>query len=544
MTVTCNSGKPLLQKHGFGWSFLKKTGTLFKSSLFGTTKMSSSSSASTKSAMFPLLVMLSLVIGGYVAYLIELGEELNYQAAALAPAWYMFKPRFLTQIISDGGFWGTLVAVALNIIHTVFFVAIAYSVATIGFARLFRARNTQSKSEPRPVNAPADSGRFACAIPGSTMTVLIPDSKDPATGATIPGVYDTDPFDQHFMRCDRKPVATARPPETAIEKLQVAVLEMLNSHANVPASVGHHHADAALMSHSVAISQAVVEYMHIKGISDPLARVAGLAHDLDKLLAYQEKAPGEWVKRKDATHHNTYSAYLVRQQPEFAALEPEDQFALTMALRYYHHPTLLPTNAGDRVERLITAIRHADGKVIQSEKAAGVADAQAGSKTLEMVSAALEKFLDAADINGHRGGHNATGWTKDAFEYVIIPMSTLIESLGEHLPNELARQLQLNVETRNFNHPSIPVICNALKHLGLLMEAVKDKQTSTGMFDCKVGVKLWRACVLLDKDRISELMPTIVPKWGATKHGQIRVIKGSTSKNDTDEEAPAASAAS
>ncbi|MBM5458963.1 HD domain-containing protein [Pseudomonas sp. P66] len=503
--------------------------------------MSSSSASNAKTAVFPMLVMLSIVIGGYAAYLVDKGEELNYQAAALAPVWYMFKPRFLTQFISDGGYVGTLVAVGLNIAHALLYVALAYTAVTIGFARFFKPRNGQAEDVAVEVVDPAVSGIYPCEIPGSSMMIMIPDSRDPSTGATIEGVKDKDPFEQFFVRCDRKPVATARPPITPVEKLQVAVLELLAAHPSVPASVGHHHADATLADHSKAISRAIAEYMHHKGWEEPLARVAGLAHDVDKLLAYQEKEPGQWVKRKDATHHNTFSAYLIRQQPEFKALPEEDQFTLTMALRYYHHPGSLPTNAGERVERLISAIRHADGKTIQSEKAAGIANAQAASNTIALVALAIEKFLTAADINGYRGGQ-AAGWTKDAYEYVIIPMSGVIESIGEFLPNELLRQLQLGVDSRNFKHPSVPVIRDALNSLGLLMSKVKDLESPTGMFDVKVGVKVWRACVLLDKDRISELLPTTVPKWGTTMYGMVKIQKPTLDKSHAEDEEPAASA--
>lgn len=493
--------------------------------------------------MFPLIVMLALVIGGYAAYLVEIGEELNYQAHALAPVWYMFKPHLVTQVISDGGYLGTLAAVGMNIVHALLFSAVAYSLVTIGFAKIYAPRNDQPNAEEMEEPDPAVTGIYPCDIPGCTMMVMIPDSRDASTGAVIPGVKDTDPFEQYYLRCDRAPVATARPPESPIEKLQVAILELLKAHPEVPASVGHHHADASLGDHSIAISKSVADYMRAKGWEEPLARVAGLAHDIDKLLAYQQKGPGEWVKRKDATHHNTFSAYLVRQQPEFNSLAPEDRFTLTMALRYYHHPTHLPTNAGDRVERLISAIRHADGKIIQSEKAAGIAAAQAASNTVDLVASAVEKFLNVADINAYRGGQDA-GWTKDAFEYVIMPMSRLIESLDEFLPNALARQMQLGVDSRSFSHPSIPVIKNALDSLGLLMWKVKDMESPTAMFDVRVGVKPWKACVLLNKDRISELLPTTVPKWGTTKYGNVKVLRPTLDKNEDDNETPDADATS
>jgi hypothetical protein len=497
--------------------------------------MSSSSTIKSSSGMIALFTMLCVLVGVYTYYLEAVGAALDYQADALAPVWYMVKPPAVMSEISQGGFTGTLLAVLLNIVHTFFYAGFVYSVVTLVCARFFKPRNKKDEPVNQAELGPAVTGLYACAIAGSTMMVKIPAAKNPKTGEVIPGVQDNDPFNQVFLRCDRKPIKTARTPESPIEKLQVALYELLAAHPNTPAAVGHHHADASLKDHSMDISKVVVSYMHERGWIEPLARVAGLGHDLDKLLAYEEKQPGEWVKRKDATHHNTYSAYLVAQQPEFVLLPPEDQFTLIMALRYYHHPKMLPINAGERVERLISAIKHADGNVIQAEKASGIVNAQAAVNTTTILESAFEQFLSLVDINAYQGSHNAAGWTKDALEFVIIPMSRIIEALGQFVPGDLSRQLQLNVDTRNFNHPAIPVLKETLTSLGLLMVKNKGKESPTALWDVKIGMKQFKACVLLDKDRISEMVPTIVPKWGMTPY-DIKVLKPTLDKMQNDAE--------
>lgn len=497
--------------------------------------MSSSSSIKSSSGLIALFTMLCVLVGIYTYYLEAVGAALDYQAEALAPVWYMIKPSAVMAEISNGGATGTLFAILLNIVHTFLYAGFVYSVVTLVFARFFKPRNKKAEPANGDDLGPAATGLYSCAIPGSTMMVMIPEAKNPSTGEVIPGVQDNDPFTQIFMRCDRKPIQTARPAVTPIEKLQVALYELLAAHPNTPAAVGHHHADATLKDHSVDISKVVVSYMQERGWVEPLARVAGLGHDLDKLLAYQEKKPGEWIKRKDATHHNTFSAYLVAQQPEFALLPPEDQYTLTMALRYYHHPKMLPINAGERVDRLVTAIKHADGNVIQAEKASGIVNAQAASNTSTILESAIEQFLSMADINAYQRSHNAAGWTKDALEFVIIPMSRVIEEIGQFIPNDLSRQLQLNVDTRNFNHPAIPVLKEALDKLGLLMLKNKGVESPTALWDVKIGMKQFKACLLLDKDRISEMVPTIVPKWGMAAY-DIKVLRPTLDKMQNDAE--------
>ena len=497
--------------------------------------MSSANSSITPTfGLIAMLTMFAVMVCGYTLFLEQTDRALDYQADALAPAWYMFKPVPVLRLISEGGPIGTLTAVVVNIAHAGFFSALLFTVGTLGFAGYFRPRNVKTAAtELKGKETP--HGLYPCAIEGSTIMLEIPGGKDPSTGETTAGVLDVDPFNQMFLRCDRAPIETKRPPTTPVEKLEVALYELLAAHPTVPASVGHHHADANLREHSLAIAGAVVAYIRERGWNEPLARVSGLAHDLDKLLAYQEKSPGEWVKRKGATHHNTFSAYLVAQQPEFALLDADDKHVLIMALRYYHHPEKLPRHTHERAERLIAAIRHADGNVIRAEKVSGVVAAREASTTKDLLDAALERLVAHANINDVRGIGNAAGWTKDALEMVVIPMSRLIESIGEFLPGELARQLQLGVETRSFHHPAIPVIREALVRQRILMTEYKDKATVSGMFDVKVGMKVWKSCVLLDKDRLSDLVPTVVPKWGTTDF-KVRVLRPTLDKNQSEGE--------
>lgn len=50
--------------------------------------------------------------------------------------------------------------------------------------------------------------------------------------------------------------------------------------------------------------------------------------------------------------------------------------------------------------------------------------------------------------------------------------------------------------------------------------------------------------MLLNKDRISELLPTTVPKWGTTKYGNVKVLRPTLDKNEDDNETPDADATS
>ena len=128
------------------------------------------------------------------------------------------------------------------------------------------------------------------------------------------------------------------------------------------------------------------------------------------------------------------------------------------------------------------------------------------------------KLLNEANINNFRETGNAEGWTKDAMEFVIIPMSGILEAIGAHLPVELSRQLQMGVDTRTFTHPAIPLMLETLEGMRLLIHSYNQHDSASGLFDVKIGVVNFNACVLLDKEKIQELVPGLVERWGMSTY--------------------------
>lgn len=483
-------------------------------------------SVSSSSGLIALTTVVVALIVGYAYYLVDVGRALDFQAEMLGPSRYLVKPAFIIKLISQGGFIGTATAVALKVVHAMLIAAVVYFLATVVISLVLKPKTKEEAIKQSELSSDGLRQQvFDAGIEGSEMVISIPDTVDPVTGERIAGIFDANPYQQSFFRLDSKPVVLSREPSSPVEELQHQILEILAAHSELPASVGNHHADATLRAHSLDVAKKVKAVMARQGRQDPLGTLIGLSHDLDKLLAYQKKGD-TWVKNNKATHHNTYSAYIVSNLPAFKNLDKDDQNALVLVLRYYHHPAQLPLNSGVRVEHLIQAIREADGWGIRDEKMSGIASARENPEISSLLSDALTQFLADADINRYKGGTHADGWTVNAVEYVIVPASTILERLHNYLPGKLSKQLQLNVETRIFGHPAIEVIREALIEMGLLMEEFKEISSPTGLFDVKVGQKRFSACFLLNKAVLQNMMPSMVHKWGMTNYG-LRV-RGAT----------------
>lgn len=488
---------------------------------------------STSTGLTALLFCLSALLLGYTSYLMHSNQALDVQAMALSPSWYYINPVFIEAVIVRGGFWGTLCAVVLNSFNAVLWAALSFAGCYLLFGHLFRPSNKSVSSSER--QKPLANGESKAEILGSELMVMLPTYNNDGAEVERGGAIDLNPYRQVFYRIAKKVPAVA--PGThmnAYRKLYLAIYSMLNAHQNVPASVGGHHADTDLFEHSLAVSKKVQAFYTDKGKSEPLASVAGLAHDLDKLLAYKLKGD-TWVKNVNATHHNKFAAYIVSTQIEFRELPEDDQNVLLLALRYYHDPENLPIGATHRVEYLIRALRSADGFAIQAEKAAGIESIE--DESLTIIDSALIATIKELNINGYLSSdEHAGGWTSPALEYVLIPMSTVIEKLGKHLTVELVRKLQLDHETRTFRHPAARLLRDRLSQMNLLMTSYKNFVTESGLFNCRIGNTRFSAVLMLEKRTLSPLLPGLLEKWDNSPY-RIRILGGTednTVQGDSD----------
>jgi hypothetical protein len=490
-------------------------------------------------------VFASVVIGSasvlaYTYYLIQTKQHLDVQAVALSSSWVQVKPLWAKQIVSEGGFEGTLAALLLIMLQGVLYAGAAFIALYFGLKFFEEKPAKMSASDQKASDL--SSGINAAEIRGSELMVMLPKYPGPKKGTFLGGKIDKAPYLQNFYRIEQAPLTVKEGVEmTPHRRLYLSIFAMLKAHADVPASIGGHHADAPLFEHSKAVAKKVQTLYAERGKKEPLAAIAGLGHDLDKLLAYK-KTPDGWVKNVNATHHNKYAAYIVSTQPAFQDLPEEDRNTLVYALRYYHDVDNLPIGATNRTETLIQALRLCDGYAIKAEKAAGIESLT--DEHLEAIQKAILDTISELNINSYLNkAEHAGGWTTPALEYVLTPMSTVLEQLGKHLPVELNRKLQLDHETRTFSHPAARLISQQLNQTGLLMTSYKSFASELGIYDCRIGSSRFRAVLMIQKSVLDKLLPGLQEKWESCAY-RIR-ITGATEDNtiqgdsDVEEEGPA-----
>jgi hypothetical protein len=167
--------------------------------------------------------------------------------------------------------------------------------------------------------------------------------------------------------------------------LLYAVAEMLEAHPLVPAGEMSDHGGRTLREHSYNVAEAILEvisdnfsyeglYTVENGkrvylykpedslfqllIHDPLIPLAGIAHDLGKLEAFQLDDMGQYQKTRN--DHDHRGQMILSRLPEFWRLPEDDQQPLLDIVGFYHHWADLPVSSEERTRALIAALCKAD----------------------------------------------------------------------------------------------------------------------------------------------------------------------------------------
>lgn len=323
------------------------------------------------------------------------------------------------------------------------------------------------------------------------------------------------------LRLDRKPVSTNIPPKTDIQKLEMALLEILHKHKNTPADPQGHHSDANLYEHSLTVASRLYDACKNHAVRNQgnqtrdilkFARVIGLAHDIGKIIAYTQK-DGKWKKRSHI--HDKLSTYIVSMLPEYRALSKEDQEFIFTVLNYSHHYKEIPKrrNGAGQLD-MIYMLRKTDGLATKDEKYEITRNVNP-EEYVELLTDAYDKILPALNVNGHKGG-TPEGWNKEIYTYTAILESKLISSLDGMISEEYARGLSLVTKILPYKaHPASKIVFQTLKSMGLILLEYNQITTDDGLFEFHSGNQKFSRVYLFDKDALENRFGIeTVQRWG------------------------------
>lgn len=129
-----------------------------------------------------------------------------------------------------------------------------------------------------------------------------------------------------------------------------------------------------------------------------------------------------------------------------------------------------------------------------------------------VLRAGILEALQSMDINWHKGSPDAAGWSHAGSGVVIIPIANLIAALAKVLPSDA--DLQQAVDSKQLDHPATSRITEELGAMQLLHTPAGYPPSADRLFAARVGMIKFQACVLLDKEALAELLPSVVSMWG------------------------------
>lgn len=472
----------------------------------------------------------------YLVYIHFTQTDLEIQYRAIE-SYYRYLPSSLMQKIIDGGIKGTMTVLFVDAIRSLLIAVVAFFSAKL--VAYLIARQTRPSVSEAPVEEAPKSGELSIDRSRMPIVFIKPGYNYYHEGRRIEvkseKIYDV--FPTVDMRLDRAEVTLNREPRNAIEKLEIAALQILLKHRNWTCDPAGHHSDKGLYEHSLHVAS-----MMQKSTNHRLAKVAGLFHDIGKLLAYKNEGTEEQPKwKKIYSIHDRLSAEIVRHLPEFWALDQHDQDCLNHALSFCHSKDDIPNNVSSDAADLIKHLRIADGYGIQADKQHSV-DIASTSDAQTSIKLAIERLIANLNINDFKNKGRADGWTLSSVDYVAVPESNIRTQLGEYLSHDMAYKLQADVPIEhNRKHPLTQGIVMALRDMDLLLEEVSSLKASNGFFNIKVGRRTFKDVVLLDREKLEVEHSELVTLWGdATYSCRIVQIRddedGDTGDDESDEE--------
>lgn len=487
----------------------------------------------TFSTVFTML-MLSI---GWTIYLHYRSFANEFQASVLSAQW-VFRPDWFMDIARIGGPFTTLACALLLMIHVTAVVFVS-GVLIYGVVRLFdglsegritvRPRfpfitTTASPREERRINSGhTPTGHDLVTVPPRGSRLVI---------ETAEHQVFTNVFPEYYLRMQSIVPKVLRAPETPVEKLELAIMAMLNAHPSWPADPTGHHADTSLLAHSLKVRDDVSARLP----DEPLASVLGLSHDIGKLIAYHlRKTPDgqeRWAKRTQQV--DRLSAQVMRLTPEFWKLDPADRQTLNVVLTYAHSPDTMPRGSTTpRDRQLLEAIRISDGVNTRNEQTAAVHVAD----RVDVVDKIRERLDDIfANLNINQAldpAAHADGWAQPVNGFLLVVASRFRENLKGLLDAESERALALRSnEVQGRRHPALYAIHKALESESLLITSWKGFSPDLSIYDAKVGRINFAGLFAIDLGAMRERLPDVVENWGRSEYA-IRIKTAAARREGT-----------
>lgn len=422
-----------------------------------------------------------------------------------------YVPEALWPTIIEGGYKALLATILLVTVHTLVYTGVTLLAGIIIGKVAFPIRNkTVSKPKPTADRLRHDDSEYP-------ITVYAPDSIDPITRQPRKGQPLDTLFDDTQICLQRASIKAKREPETPIEHLELALLQILYEHKDYPADPAGHHSNVGMYDHSIRVMQ------RMKEASDhPLTKVVGLAHDIGKLLAYKRTPEGWNITSK---RHDRMSGEIVRHLPEFQRLKEDDRRTLSRVLSYAHSKRLPRTLSGE-ARALIQALKVADGLTTSDDRQTSET-ALKNANVMETVRRVIDGLLPDININNYAGREHSEGWTIEGVDYVAILESKLRENIAGQLPHSIAQSLQAYVSVdKTSHHPMTRAIVSTFEDMELITKTIGSGDSKIeayeGLFDLKVGKKNWKDVVLLDKEKLAADSRINLKRWGSAGYN-IRV---------------------
>jgi hypothetical protein len=456
-----------------------------------------------------ILILWVFIFASTVIYInyYELNDE--FHVRWLESNFFIVKRAFTLDVYGD--FYDFLAALFIN---SLLFVTVGILIGFITYvgmrANFFKDNISKEKRQSRSEVQPQGSHyRYTPKLSHSRLMVIPAAKKGKAV------VQDVDLINESYFNLKRDYSGTKKP-KNHYENLEIDILSILKAYPEIPASLQGYHGQTGLLSHSLSVTKSILQIAKKEGFEDPLLKIIGLSHDIEKILAYKKKGRSWEIK---CTHYHQAGIALLRSIPSYGLLKDADRLTLNRVLRFCHSPEKLPLGSTDRHKKLIGILKKADQAQTKIEKSKSPTNISNEAGQDNRLRDALLEIIPDLNINGSSRSGRADGWTMDAHTFVVVIEENIRSLLKEKGNSELLSFLNLNIPfMRDSSHPATKAISEALATEGLLIMKYENIETQTGLFNIRNGTLLFTGVFLFSKAAIKAINPDLIESWGSSKY--------------------------
>lgn len=304
----------------------------------------------------------------------------------------------------------------------------------------------------------------------------------------------------HAPKCAVTPIDDVE----GIDQASLLEYELLGAYkaSGCPAdTMGYH--GVSLYEHCLGVwRRAVSQYGYCS-----LEALLAVSHDAGKLISFQAKPDGSWVRL--TPRHEMYNAEALRRLPSYWSVSKEERDLIGTALAFMAG-TIAAKDVSSDIVQAVQHVHVLDIKTTSTEVAQRRAGEIDNSQIIQAVIDLAKEPPADWNVNRTQASGSPAGAIHLGNGVLLVSGRVIRNAIAKRIDNATASALALTMPSTEW-HQSYEAIADALQKAGLGQRIVSNVASESGWFSVRVGAAKMPHAIAIKTDT----SPAQQKLWGA-----------------------------